>query len=385
MARFRLMPSIFPFPTLDRYVLGRFSVIYASNLFSFTFLYVLIDLVSNFDRFAKHNDGLADVLAACARYYGFIIPVTLCQVLGPVVTVAAALFTVTAFQRSNELVPIFACGQSLQRTFLSIVVASLVVSGGVFTLQEYWIPSSVDKINSALQAKEGEDTHRNLNYFDRDRGNLILFREYNRFARTAKGALVLPVAQADGPQVLVDAATAEWIDLNNETGYWILKDARVQEYDSSDQLVAHRIGDSERALPLLVRTFPEYELKTSLMPVDIEAREEEVYMSLDALARRIADSPNKNAWIIKYMARFSAPLANFVLVLLGLPVIVFFGNRNVFVGAFLAVVVATAYFAMHSFFQELGVRDLIPARVAAWIGPSLFIALGATAYREMKS
>lgn len=376
-------------PTLDRYVLWRFFAIYVANTICFTVIYVLVDLVNNLERFAHHTEGFMSLLQGCLGYYFAMLPVTFCQILGPVAAVASALFTVTSFQRANEFVPILATGRSYQRTLLPIVVASLFLSVGLFLVQELWIPRTVEAIRQAQETREGEDILKNIKHFDEKRGNFVVIRRYPRFQNIAEGVLVLPVSphRHHQNQALITAKEMEW------TGnQWMLKDVTVQEYDRHSRLV---IGEKtvitekdgeETTIPMLSEHFDERPLETRLTPEDLEMYEKEpVYLSLADLRRKIEDAPNANQWLTKYMARFSSPLANFILVLLGLPVIVFYGNRNVFVGAMLAVTVATVYFLIHSFFQELGVRGYLPVRLAAWLAPCLFIALGATNYRRMQS
>ena len=373
-------------PTLDCYVLARFLGIYIANTVSFTFIYVLVDVVNNLERFARHTNSAGELIMGCARYYAAMIPVTFCQILGPVVAVAAALFTVTSFQRANEFVPVLATGRSYQRTLAPILWGGGVCAVGLFLVQELWIPRSIHSIMSALETRSGKDTISNFKYFDEEFGNLIVLRTVYRFQARAEGVLVMPVTETQENQSLVIAESMTWQRPENEAGYWKLQKAQVQEYDRSARLVIHEHGIEKGAPPKLSQSFPEYRILTRLIPEDFELREKEsVYMDLASLARHVEEAPDANRWRIKYMARFSAPLAGFLLILLGLPVIVFYGNRNVFVGALLAVVVATGYFLTHSFFQELGVRGHLPANVGAWIAPSVFFALGATLYRDMRS
>jgi lipopolysaccharide export system permease protein len=380
MARLRLQ-------TLDRYLLGRFSAIYASNLVSFTLIFVVVDAVLHYDDFAKRRESVLDSLAACAWYYASVTPLIYCQILGPVVAVSAALFTVTTLQRSNEIVPILAAGRSLRRTLLPVLGASLVISGAIFLIQELWIPRTISAIREAVESREGADVYDNVNYWDHEKGNLIAFRKYNWFARRAEGVVVLPVSSSPSRRFLVQADSAEWIPPQagaRTPGRWVLGKCAVQEYDEKSRIVP-RPGDGDGP-PRLYEERDGMELETSLIPEDIETRKEDtVYMSLGALARKAGDSPDQAMWTLKYYSRFVYPLTNFVLVLLGLPVIVHFGNRNIFFGALIAVLLSTAYFISNSVFQDLGIKGWIPARLGAGFAPILFTAVGATLYRDMES
>jgi hypothetical protein len=136
----------------------------------------------------------------------------------------------------------------------------------------------------------------------------------------------------------------------------------------------------------LVRPFATKRLETTMIPADIELRRDEsVYMSLGDLLRKASVSLDQNGWYMKFFSRFAYPLTNFVLVLLGLPVIVHFGNRNIFFGAILAVLISTSYFVLNSVFQDMGIQGTIPVRLGAVLAPVLFTALGATLYRRCEA
>ncbi len=373
-------------PQLDRYVLSRFVGIYGANLLSFTLLFVLIDLVNNIERFNKRSAGFVDFVDACVMYYTSIVPVIFCQILGPVVCLASALFTVTVFQRSNELVPMLASGRSHQRTLMPILVASAVLSVGTFVIQEAWIPRTADSIRESQERKGKSLTYEGIKYRDAEHGNLIVLPSYDRIHQRAQGVLVLPIWNTGMRQYLINAESMEWRKPEAEgDGYWLLRDGRLQEYDSTGQLVPVALEGSETA-PKLDQFFAERKLETTLTPEYIELlKEESVYLSLSDLGRRVADSPDASRWIIKYMARFSGPATSFILVLLGLPALISFGSRNIFVGALVAICVAAVFFFVHSALQEFGVRGHLPARMGAWIGPVLFTSLGCTLYRAMET
>ena len=379
--------------TLDWYIVRRFAGIYLANLVSFTLLFVLIDALTHFENFAQNTDSLGAFLSVCISYYAAITPVIFCQVLGPVVSVSAGLFAVTTLQRANEFVPILATGRSYQRTLVPILMASLVICISVFVIQEAWIPRTVSAIRQALESRTGNDILNNVKHLDMVYGNLVVFKKYARFHRTAKGILVLPVSKREGNQFLIQAESAEWIapeftGPGSVLGYFLLKNGTVQEYDPDARLVIHAppkewVG----AKPKLFENFAERKLESDLMPADLEMQgvEETFYLTLSQLSRKAETSPDKNVWIVKYFSRFAYAATNFVLILLGLPVIVYFGNRNIFFGALVAVAISTSYFVFNSVCQDFGIRGHLPARLGAGLAPIVFTSLGATLYRQMRT
>ncbi len=384
--------------TIDLYILRRFLSIYGANLVSFTLIFVLIDAITHFEDFAKKTEGLQELIAVCLRYYAAITPLIFCQVLGPVVAVSAALFAVTTFQRSNELTPILASGKSYQRTFAPILAATLVISAGIFIVQEKWIPRTVSAMREAAESRGLNQKAKHVKHLDTTHGNLIAFLEYERFRQRANGVDVLPVSRRGGNQVFIRAKSAEWVagdpagppssrGQSSSRGEWLLRDGIVQEYDPDGHLVIKKPGkDQSGSTPRLDDTLTERRLETDLIPADLELRRDEaVYMNLEELRRKAEISPDQSGWYMKYFSRFMYPLTNFILVLLGLPVIVYFGNRNIFFGAILAVAISTAYFVLNSVFQDLGIQGVLPVRVGAGLAPILFTAIGLTLYREMQS
>ena len=381
-------PSL-PTSLLDRYILGRFFLIYAGNLVSFTSLFVLIDAVLNFDDFLKANGTAVKALKACLGYYSAMTPLVFCQVIAPIVAVTSALFTVTTLQRANELPPILAAGLSLRRTLAPLLGASLGLSIGVFAVQELWIPGTASAIHDALESKEGRDTFKHFKHRDETRGEMVCFRTYDVFKRNAEGVLVLPYGQAEGgrTRTVIHARTAEWVPSNSRPGLgqWVLRDGTVQTYDGRWELIPRTPGPGEPPSARLLEKFAERSLETNLIPEDIEIRKEQtVYMTLSALRRKMEASPEQQAWTMKYYSRFAYPVSNFVLVLMGIPVILRFGNRNIIFGAMIAIGIATAYFVLNSVLQDMGIKGVISPRLGAGLATIFFLSLGATLYREME-
>ena len=368
---------------IDRYILRRFWSTYVANLVSFTGLFVLIDAASNVERFAEQTDGPMALIGAMVQSYLALIPPIFCDVLGPVVAVSAAMFTVTLLQRANEFTPLLAAGRGFQRTLAPILCAGALLSVGVFLVQELWIPRTSHRIRKADMHRKGDGTHRNFHHPDFAHGVLINFVEYNSTRRVAHGVLILPAFPTEnvGKEQVVQARKAHW---RRKQEAWQLEDVTIQEYDGNG-LVVPPAPPGAITRPLFQHR-PWMWLETNLIPEDVEATQKTSgTMALGAVRRKAEESHDHRAWRVRYLARFTNPMANFILILIGLPIMVYFGSRNIFVGAILAVSVCATYFGLNETFKDLGVRGLLPARVGAIVTPVFFTALGWVAYREMQS
>ncbi len=133
-------------------------------------------------------------------------------------------------------------------------------------------------------------------------------------------------------------------------------------------------------------SFKEQSLETGLLPGDLEAREAQIaHMSLADLRRKMETEDSDRSWKGKYYSRIFHPVHNLVLLLLGLPAIIYSGTSNIFFGAFLAACLGTAYFVVGAFCQELGAQGLLSPALGAVLGPLLFLALSLTWWRDLPS
>ena len=382
--------------TLDGYVLRRFLVVWVANLFSFSLVFILLDLFEKLDEFSKHTEGFVEMAGVLTRYYGALLPIIFCKVLGPIVTLTAGLFTITLFQRSNEIVPMLANGRSYPRLFLPMILSAVVLAVLTFAVQEFWIPGTRDALLETRGKRGDKEVLKDRIYRDIKNDSLILIKEYKLGERRASGVTVFPVGRAraatpGGIHRLFEAESMRWIEpeLEPENGYWLLEDGWVQTYEILESIGRPRLRTVEQAgedaLPLVRETFAERRLETTLIPQDLEVQEEQVlHMNLSQLRRKMESSVDEG-WAIQYWSRFLTPLGGIILLITGLPVIVYFGARNIFFGALVAACIACAYFLAGAFFEGVVKGTVLTAAVGVALTPLGFLALGITWLRGLRS
>ncbi len=378
--------------TLDGYVLRRFLLIYVANLVSFSLIFVLLDLFEHLDEFIVDDQTAGELLHVMTRYYGAILPMVYCHLLGPIVTLTAGLFTVTLFQRANELVPMLANGRSYRRLFAPMLVAAIVIAFGTSLIQEFWIPGTRKTFLEVVGQRDGDRVLVDRKYRDETTGDLIIVKRYHPGERRAEGVTVLPGGRSSStsPQRLIEARSMRWVqpELEPDAGHWLLEDGWMQTYAPQLGLGYSRLVPVPQSTgpPQLGDPFAEERLTTTMIPQDLEIHEEQVvHMTLSQLRRKMDGSSVDRVWAIKFYSRFTDPLGSVILLLLGFPVICFFGTRNIFIGALLAACIGGGYFVSVAFFQEIAVRGFLSGPVGAAFGPLLYLALGITALRYMRT
>ena len=373
--------------TLDYYTARRFVLILLANFCLFNFLYILIDGLANLEKFYRNSDGFFDLLGMSSAYYFYTIPELNCRVLGPVTTMTSAMFTVTIIQRSNEIVPALASGISLRRLTFPVVMGSAVVAGASFAIQELWIPSNRQEIQTAKGFDEDKSVHHPV-YLDSPNDIVIASKKYFPHRYEAEGMLIL------GPSFILNATSARWLPDEED---WLLSKLEYQKFDEDGILVPQVVPgtDDEKALWLSLESAQlngllgdkvDTGLHILMKPHDLENDSgSDLYSTLEELRAKMKTVPDVHRLRTKYYARLSDPFHHLVLVLLGIPVILWQGSRNVFLSALVAVMLGAAYYTLQGVAIYFGNESHLDPHTAAWLIPSVFGSLGLTLFAHMRT
>ena len=124
---------------LDRYLLRQFVQTFLICYVSMTGLFVVIDAFNNLDEFlvhARHTGSLAGVLI---NYYGYRT-ISFFTTVSGLLSLVAALFTISSLQRNRELTALQSAGISKRRVVTPLVLAALCVSLGAAATRELVLP-----------------------------------------------------------------------------------------------------------------------------------------------------------------------------------------------------------------------------------------------------
>jgi lipopolysaccharide export system permease protein len=139
---------------LDRYILSTFLKNYLISFMVLIGLYVVLDMVFNFDELAEYRQnvdavggvaGVVGLMQAIAGYY-FFQCFRIFSHLAGIIPIVAVAFTLIRLMRFNELIPQLAAGVTLMRVALPIVIAALVLSVLLIADQELIIPQIIPKL-----------------------------------------------------------------------------------------------------------------------------------------------------------------------------------------------------------------------------------------------
>ncbi|WP_237170764.1 LptF/LptG family permease [Paludisphaera borealis] len=170
---------------IDRERFWAFLKAYVICYISFVGLWIVLDAFSNVDEFMKRAVGFRQLMSVMGRYY-LVRQADFFDKLGSVISMMAAIFTVTWMQRANEQLAMLAAGISTHRMIMPVIVSSIVVSGLSVANQELIIPRYAEE----LQKSHDDDGTQKITMLPSrydSRGLCIIGKEADRASKTITG------------------------------------------------------------------------------------------------------------------------------------------------------------------------------------------------------
>jgi len=356
---------------IDRY-LGRaqlhaFVVVFVSLMG----LYFVFDAFTNMDEFGAYAQKAGGIIRVLAAYYGPRV-LWFFDATSPIISLASAMFALSWLERHNELTALLAAGVTRWRIARPVLVFSAVVALLAAANREFVLPGIRESFARNAQNLEGEV----LQPFEPryDNRTEILFRGKGALAGsgriTGPSLLMPPQLAAYGPQIT--AAEAVWLPAEGSrpAGYLL---RGVREPSDIDRLPALESGG--RAV-VLSRTSADW-IGPGECHVASDVTFEQMigssnwsqYSSTSDLVRAIrnpslvigADIP------LRVHARFTAPLLDMSLVMLGIPLVLGPSRRGVFVAVGLCVSMTVVFFLTVMGSHALVSADAYGASTGAWL------------------
>jgi lipopolysaccharide export system permease protein len=341
-------------------------------------LYVVLDAFTNLDEHAQVTDGTLDLLQHMGRYYLIRLSRFYDQLWG-VISMMAAIFTVTWMQKNNELIAMLAAGISTHRAIRPVLVCAVLVSGLAVLNQECIIP----QIAEELQQPPDDDGKQEVHCYSRFDLNGIRIHGIHGFrdSQTIEPFDAdLPISRF-GTLMNLEAKEARYFsETDMSVPYrkgWLLRSARLTP------------AGSEPDGKLLIRLTPEdikdfppprhpenaageaFFLRTNVS-FAIATRSLQWYMfaSTPDLIRTINEPigrTEKTEISVYLHARVLRPFAAYTLLLLSLPLVLGGDTRNMFINLGLSLATSGIFYAVAFMVQYLGTNRVLSPELAAWI------------------
>ncbi|HVS71051.1 MAG TPA: LptF/LptG family permease [Phycisphaerae bacterium] len=369
---------------LDRYIIRSFIVNYLLALGVMVGMYILLDLIVNFDNFTKGAQVAAtqaasggsatfDVLWDIVDYYAFQ-SLVIFQLVSGAIPLLAAGFTMVRMTRHHELTAMLASGVSLYRVAAPIILVSVAFGLLSAANQEFLIsqPYVVQKLLRKHDEVNQVGNHEEPVYFVRDEDNsLITASAYDPVKKQLTDVRVIQREKDGAPHGRIMADTATWeVPPGGTTEAWVMRNA-LQIEDRPGEDPARQVAAKE---PLLV-----YHTPLTPRQLDLVASRKAVdYLSSRQVWDLAESSPPINQpplYKIMYL-RLTQPLMNIIMLLIGIPFLLTREPNRLIINMFYCVGVSAVVFAATFVIFQMGGTTLDPL-LSAWLPVLIFTPVAA--------
>jgi len=361
---------------LDRYVTFTFLSTFGLVLLFVLGVFVVLNVFSEVDDLLEARADLEavgrTVPGVLIEYYAVSIPFFLLRLL-PIITLISASIALVRLMRGNEITPMIVAGRSPARIVRPIYIAAGLVTVFMLVMQEWAVPQmaqSRSRLNLLVKGNLQGELDDIPPLID-EAGNTWSSDSYYPTRRVIENVAVLryrdPVSGRHLGTLVADRAT--WKEEGPRGAGWYPENGKLYPMESSPDF--GRIIALDPGVPLDTEiTAKELELE-----IHRDSRDAGMMQSISEAARMVELYPELPRQGVAFHRLITWPLANLLLIMLGLPLIFRMGERNMFVGVGLAMGICAVYFVVDRMFLDLGGRGAMTPAFAAWIPIVLSVSI----------
>jgi LPS export ABC transporter permease LptG/LPS export ABC transporter permease LptF len=353
-----------PFPDiLDRYMIRRYLFIASLIIVSILAVSAIVTFFDRLDNLYEHRKPLAMLLA----YIRHRMPEFLHLGI-PVTALMATLLSLGLFTKFNEITAMKACGISLFRAIVPVVVLAGLAGGLAFYLQENVLPRANHKA-AAIWDKILDNPPRSYEVASRrwvTNRRRDRFYHFNGFDPASLTFSRIWIEEMDGTRwafrrrVFAERGTLAGDSLKLENGW-----ARVLAGDGMSTVSFEKFSALEVSLEEGRSLF----LKESKEPAQMKFGELRAHI---AEVRGLGYKTTRLQ--VDLASKVSFPLAALIMTLVGVPFAFSMGKRGTLVGVGVGMGIAILYWVAIGVFRSLGYAGTLTVFLAAW-GPNLVFGL----------
>jgi LPS export ABC transporter permease LptG len=372
-----LLPQI-----LDTYMLTNFLfylVLVAAGLVSLILMYNFFELMAS----AFKNSTFSTLLT----YLLFLTPQLIYDTL-PLSALVAVLANFGVLSKNNEITAFKACGVSLYRLALPVVLGSTLCAGALFAFDYSYLP----KANHQQEKLRDEILGRAKKTYQQTDHTWIMGRSepgqpariyyYNFFDTSAVQMNGVSVFELEpGSFALtreISAARAVWSP-SLRGGSWIFEDGWSCVYKG--------LGcDKYNAFQGKTATFPDLTEGPDYFLAEAVQDKQMNFLELDRYVGNLKQRGyNATKFQVQYYRKFAMPLAALVLAMIAVPFGFMVGSRGAMTGIGVSLVIAIAYRGTEPLFAKIGEAGLLDPALAAWAPDAIFALVGMYFLLRMRS
>lgn len=367
--RFPLLPQL-----IDTYILSSFIFYFLLLLLSFVLMahvFFFFELLSDI---IKNRIPMSRVLT----YFFFLTP-KLVYDSTPVSVLVAVLVTFGILTKQNEVTAMKACGISLHRLAVPVLLTSGVLSAGLFAFDHYYVPEAnriQDAIRNEIKGRPVQTYLRPDRKWIFGQGSRIYY--YRHFDQAENVMVGVSVYELDPKtfrlrrHIWAERARWEW-----SLKSWIFQNGWTRDIDGV------RVSNYRQ---FQATTFPELDEPPGYFLKEVKQDKQMNFQELDAYIRELRQSGFDTVKLqVQFYKKFSVPLFALIMAAISVPFAFLTGNRGAMAGVGVSFGIAIAYWGVGQLFEQFGNVNQLPPALAAWSPDALFALAGLYLLMRMRT
>jgi lipopolysaccharide export system permease protein len=345
---------------INRYLLTTFFRITLLALGVFVGIYLLVDFFEKVDDFLEHQ-------AAISLYFYFFankLPLIISQVL-PLTILMGIFMTLGGFSKTNELTAMRAGGISLLNLITPLLLATTLIAGIHFTLNEYIVPACIHNaeyiFDTEVKGKRAALTKRDNLWF-RDQTSLYHINLVLPDSGSMDGVSVYQLNERAQLELRMEAKKVRY-----EEDKWIADRIKIRKFDPVSGKLTAENQKKHYVLPL------------SKQPEDFGTKsgnnDELNFNQLRHLSQKMRhEGLDATRYRVDMYARLATPFACLIMAFVAIPFALQKSrNINLALGISLSVLIGVAFYILQSTLMAFGYSKVLPPFIAAWAANIVFL------------
>jgi len=346
----------YAFPLLlDLYLLRAFFFFTLLFLVAFIFIFHSFTFFELLEDIGKHHIAASTVIL----YFTFLTPFMFYQLL-PVAALIGVLVTLGVLSKNNEVTAFKACGVSMYRLALPLLLAGMALAAVMFSLDDTVLPTCnqrQDALRNQIKGRPAQTFFQPRRQWIFGEGDRLYNYDYFDAQHGLFGGLTIFEMDPATFQLRRRAFAARAQYLENVRG-WALEDGWVRNF-ADGRVVSYS--------KFRVTELPEFTEPPSYFNREVRAYTQMSAAELGSYIRDLHQAGfDVSRLSVQWHKKFAYPMIAPIIMLLAIPFAFLVGTRGAVGGLALGVGIGIVYWASSALAEAIGAAGQLPPFLAGW-------------------
>lgn len=361
---------------MDRYLFFQYLRSFIFCFISLVGLYVIIDLFAQADEFLEDSQGVLIAARKAGKYYLFH-SMEYFNTLSPILTQIAAMTTLASLHRNNEIVALLAAGIPTRRALWPVIAGAGVTIAFGAVNREFLIPQYSEVLQRLHEDIEANKPQVPSPKVDKNKVLISASEAYRDGSRLENVHFTLPIEMV-GQLIELRAKSAyqEWDEELKLMGWRLVQpmlgehpfvfdrqDAKLRQLPNGDLFLASSIGFAD-----MIRK-PNWMEFASTFDLIRELRQSEIR--------------NWQTLRIRIHGRILQPALHMLLVLIGIPFVLQWEQRNIYRSIAVSMLLSAFFFVVSQIASQFATFGYVDPMTAAWFPVFIFTPVAFALFHKM--